>query len=99
MLTSAPIHAWAPTLTSSTSVRPMMSSGTSTSNDKPPVHSASTNGEMMDGGAAATATGAGLERVVCAGIVPETGVEPCSAEGSVSTGGLVTVPIKPQDGG
>ncbi len=47
MLTSAPSHACTPALSSSRSVQPPSSNGTSTSRDKPPVQSASTNGEMI----------------------------------------------------
>src|SRR5436309_2828323 len=57
MFTSAPTHDCTPTLSTRTSVRPMTSSGTSTSSDSPPVASASTNGERIAGGSRLAARG------------------------------------------
>src|SRR5439155_93182 len=55
MFTSAPTQACTPTLSTRTSVRPITSSGTRTSSDKPPVKSASTNGDTIAGGSRGTA--------------------------------------------
>ena len=50
MFTSAPTQACTPALSTRTSVRPITSSGTSTSRERPPVKSASTNGETIAAG-------------------------------------------------